>query len=132
MKSKLLIDYNLLMKKMIAPFIVMLVAFVPFSCSGVEITPHPITITDSDKCPAACENLRRLGCEEAKSIDVGTKCVSGQNCPLGQYCDVGTCHATCDQFCRETQSQGVFLDPTCVMNITDCKQVDGCPANIRK
>lgn len=121
------------MKKYLTPLFVLVVALTPFSCGGYDVSPHPPVITDSDQCPAACENLRRLGCEEGQPIDVATKCGTGMDCTPGQYCESGTCHATCDQFCREMEASGVWLDPVCVSQITDCRQLNsGCPATSKK
>lgn len=99
-----------------------------------KVTPQPAAI-DSTDCAAACANLERLQCPEGAPIDMGKSCKETNQC-LGldgkpdtkQYCGTnGHCMVTCTAFCIDTQNQGVWLDPTCVKNITSCEQLNSCP-----
>lgn len=69
------------------------------------VVPVIIEPKDTDKCPAACENLRRLGCDEGKPLEDGT---------------------TCEKFCLDTQKNGHPLNPTCVMSIKVCSEIGHC------
>lgn len=96
--------------------------------SGIMVTPQPPTVVDQDKCQAACDNLKRLGCEEAEPIDMHASCFGDAECLPGQTCSTfGTCVASCVSFCVDTENQGVWLDPGCVANVKTCDQVDSCP-----
>ena len=97
-----------------------------------EITPVPIVITDTDACGPACDTLIRLNCSEGKPITMKQKCDAG--CTVGQYCDRdgGFCTTPCKKFCEDTQHAGVWLDPSCVVNITSCDQVNKCPLAQKK
>lgn len=68
-------------------------------------TPVPNPPPDTDKCPAACEKLRSLGCEEGQPLEDGT---------------------TCEQFCQATQDAGHWLNPTCIMSIESCGEIEDC------
>lgn len=87
-----------------------LVVLVTLGCGGKRIPePRPATITDSASCDPACEHLRDLRCEEGNDIHMpdDTK-------------------VTCAQWCKETQSNGVWLNPKCVEKITQCSQIETC------
>ena len=71
-------------------------------------TPHPAQ--DTDMCPAACERLRELGCEEGEPLEDGT---------------------SCEAFCVETQESGHALNPTCVMQIDSCGEIEACGEDAR-
>lgn len=81
------------------------------SCRG-PVTPPPIAVepNDTENCPAACENLRKLGCPEGEPLENGT---------------------TCEKFCEDTQKAGHGLNPTCVMAMTECSGLAAC-TNPRK
>lgn len=76
------------------------------SCGPVK--PDPINPDDSDMCPAACDNLRRLGCEEGNDV----------------YDPEADAMIPCEFFCLDTQGKGHALNPTCVAEITSCDQMD--------
>jgi len=55
-------------------------------------------------CPAACDNLRRLGCPEGQ--------------PEGD---------TCDAVCENAEASGIAtVNPQCLATIKSCSEVDGC------
>lgn len=75
--------------------------------------PQPAVITDTESCGPACTVLMGLGCDEGMPIEV----------PIG---DGGVRLATCGEVCRNTQDNGVWLNPQCVMKISSCSQVESC------
>lgn len=94
-----------------------------------SVTPQPPVITDQDKCQAACDNLKHLGCVEGQPIDMHTPCTADNQCGTGQACSaLGTCMTPCVTFCVDTENNGVWLDPVCVAGITKCSDIDSCPA----
>ncbi|OPZ34512.1 MAG: hypothetical protein BWY99_02507 [Synergistetes bacterium ADurb.BinA166] len=71
---------------------------------------------DTPDCPAACRHLRGedgsgLDCEEGKDLPDGT---------------------TCEKFCLDTQQSGHGLNPSCVVRVGKCSDMDRlqdfCPA----
>ena len=92
-------------------------------------SPNPPVIVDQNMCAAACNNIgpKGLNCEEGKPINVKRQCASTAQCSRGETCESGWCSVSCEQFCVDTENQGVWLDPTCVAKITSCDQVDACP-----
>lgn len=70
--------------------------------------PDPVPPTDTDDCPAACDRLRDLKCEE------GARLPPSAEYPAG---------ATCEQFCKESQDSGHSLRPSCVKRITKCSDM---------
>lgn len=76
-------------------------------CGGAQPSVVPVVVEpgDTDKCPAACAHLRDLGCEEGQPLEDGT---------------------TCEKFCVETQKNGQPLNPTCVLSITACTEIESC------
>lgn len=93
------------MKKLI------LVALALTGCGPWIYPPMPVEPDDTDKCPAACERLRALGCEEGEPLSDGT---------------------TCEKFCLDTQKAGHSLNPSCVMTISTCDEVETKCAQNRK
>jgi len=73
------------------------------ACEDPVPTPTPVDPADETSCPAACEHLRELGCEEGEPLEDGT---------------------TCETFCVETQEQGHALRPSCVVTITTCAELE--------
>jgi hypothetical protein len=94
---------------------------------SLGVTSQPPVVTDQDQCVPACAKLKELHCADGEPIDMKKSCVIQAECGPGQTCSGGTCHASCEQFCRDTEDQGVWLDPICVSQITSCDQVDSCP-----
>ena len=66
-------------------------------------TPHPVDPADRVACPAACEHLRELGCEEGQPLEDGT---------------------TCEVWCEATQEAGHALRPSCVATIKTCDELE--------
>lgn len=113
-------------------FAAALLTYVAFGCTSVitpSITPVPPVIVDQDKCQLACDNLKLLNCDEGKDIQMKTKCLIDAECAAGQTCSQasGFCVTPCAVFCRDTEEQGVWLDPNCVAHITACDQIENCP-----
>lgn len=69
--------------------------------------PAPPTPPNSDRCVNACSHLTLLKCPEAEPIKLADGSV-----------------VTCEQFCRETQQQGVWLNPACVETVKTCAEVE--------
>jgi hypothetical protein len=100
-----------------------------------KVTPAPPVVTDQGDCQAACDHMKDLGCVQANPTEMGTTCKFDSDCKgpdgnwdHGQSCAAnGRCIITCTNFCIATENQGVWLDPTCVKNITSCDQIDQCP-----
>lgn len=75
-------------------------------CSIEQSKPRPTpVVTDNNFCKNAQNNLLKLNCEEGKPTKKGK---------------------TFEQFCLETQENGVFLNPRCLSNITNCSEIDNC------
>lgn len=77
-------------------------------CRHFRPPPMPVTPTDSDMCPAACNRMAELKCPEAQPLADGTDCVT---------------------FCLRTQSAGHSLNPTCLATIDSCEQIEKCSVN---
>lgn len=78
---------------------------------GVSPQPTPIEPKDTAYCPAACDKLRVLGCEEGNDLPDGT---------------------TCEKFCVDTQKSGHALRPSCVMDMQSCADLSKCSAPPRE
>lgn len=90
----------------LALFFVVLIAQVGCSgCSGSKISPlpNPAVITDSNMCAPACAHLRELHCPQGEPLSDGT---------------------SCETVCVETQKHGVWLNPTCVVTLQECSQLE--------
>jgi len=83
-------------------FQVFSIIFLLIGCTPIP-EPTPREPTDTPNCAKACEHLNKLGCEEGKPLGDGT---------------------TCTKFCENTQKSGHALNPTCVMTITKCEELD--------
>lgn len=59
--------------------------------------------TDQANCDDACGHLRDLGCEEGNPLEDGT---------------------TCEEFCKANLDAGHSLNPTCVMQIQSCEDME--------
>ena len=99
--------------------------FILVGCkTGYEPVPQPPVITDTDQCPAACDNLRTLNCEDGCGPGHESACT---------YPDGGT--YSCEDYCRNAQSNGVihvWLNPTCVKEINSCDQIEQCAVKKEK
>lgn len=76
--------------------------------------PTPI-VTDTEMCKPAQLHLEELCAQESK--------VNAYCCRVVKPTLKGK---TYTQFCEEKQSQGVFLNPRCVSNVSTCDQIDAC------
>jgi hypothetical protein len=108
----------------IRSFVIVLLICV--ACNHRPVSPRPPEVMDTENCSAACDNLKRLRCEEGNSIPTGLDCVSDAECGRGEDCFERKCVAPCDTFCRETQNWGVWLQPRCVSMISSCTQLETC------
>lgn len=113
-------------------FAIIALSLLVSGCPRIEVTPNPPVITDQANCSSACARLKILRCEEGTDLDMKKACVTIDECGKGQTCVDGRCIVTCTQFCTDTENRGVFLDPTCVMNITSCDQIERCPLPTKK
>ena len=94
------------MKNLITRAARVAVVFILVSCSGTfDVVPTPNVPTDTPNCNSACARLNELKCEEGKPLEDGT---------------------TCETFCINTQNSGHALNPSCVMKITACDQINTC------
>jgi hypothetical protein len=69
--------------------------------------PPPPVPPNTEQCVDACANLKKLKCPEAEPIKMSDGSA-----------------VTCEQFCRDTQGQGVYLNPACVATVTTCGEVE--------
>jgi len=94
------------MKNSLIRFIASSVVLLLFSCGGqFDVVPTPHVPTDTPNCASACAHLNELKCEEGKPLEDGT---------------------TCEAFCINTQNSGHALNPTCIMKITKCDEINTC------
>jgi hypothetical protein len=100
------------MKRILLIIAILFVAGISFGAKcGVKPAPTPVEPKDTADCPAACEKLRELGCPEGQPLEDGT---------------------TCEKFCIDTQQSGHALRPSCVMDMTECKQINDCTKGSRE
>ena len=89
----------------------------------VYIVPGPAPIVMStDECASTCKFLRDNQCELGFSFTRENKRCDSESNP--------TC-TTCEQFCKETIENNVWLDTDCVVllkNLTppDCDEIEQC------
>ena len=114
-------------KEMTTKIIIAATSLLTVGCREKPITPMPPIVTDQAACPSACSNLRKLGCEEAQPIETSISCSTDSQCGRGAVCSMGTCLVSCEKFCIDTEDRGVWLDPTCVANVSSCSMIDSCP-----
>jgi hypothetical protein len=92
------------------------------SCTGGEPSWNPAPVTDTEYCGAACEHIGAvdggLNCEEGKPLEMKPDACSG---PVDDINCV-----SCKKFCEDTQAQGIWLNPRCVVNLTVCSDIDKC------
>ena len=106
------------MKKLIIIIAVLLTV----ACS----TTPQMSALNIGSCSSACAHLKELKCPEGDPVNMQHVCTRPTECKSTEYCDKGSCHATCEQFCGETEANGVGLNTYCVQHITTCDQVDTC------
>jgi hypothetical protein len=98
------------------------VAFAVFRCGGpVHPVPDPVPPTPSeddtlDDCDSACENMKRLDCEEGKGSP-------GADEKYGTADDV-----SCSEVCKNAMSgiYGIPMSPVCVSKVDSCNEVGDC------
>lgn len=69
-----------------------------------EQRPH-MGPTDMADCASACEHIgpKQLNCDEGKPLEDGT---------------------SCQKFCESTLDAGHALNPSCVLHVTTCTQIE--------
>lgn len=89
-----------------------LAAVLLVGCPGPIPRPAPVIPTDTASCPSACQHLRDLRCPEGNPI------------PHPDHFDDRSFDATCEKFCEDTQQSGHALQPSCVMRIRKCSDME--------
>ena len=80
-----------------------LLAYLAFGCCGPKpVVYHPPI--DQDQCAPACERMKSLGCEEGGDIE----------------------GLTCTEWCVATLDVGHGLNPTCIVQINACGEIEKC------
>jgi hypothetical protein len=74
---------------------------------GPTPVPGPAPRETPETCASACENFRKLGCEE------------GDPTPEGK---------TCEDVCTQAGQSYVGLDTQCVTRATSCEEARACEA----
>lgn len=97
------------MKQHVAQLALLSLLLLGFDCNPAPPTPvrpqpTPV-VTDSDWCEKAQENLLRLQCAEGEPTKKGKSFA---------------------EFCRETQENGIFLNPRCLAGIDRCQMIASC------
>jgi hypothetical protein len=88
-------------------FLVSLVLVLISSC----VQPSPWYIEPEDLeaskqgCERACAHMRTLSCTQAKDLEDGT---------------------TCEEFCFQTERQGLGLNTKCIEQIKTCDEINTC------
>lgn len=85
-------------------------------CGSIPITPVPEDTDTPEYCEAACENMERLGCDEAKGSP-------GEDEQFGTEDDV-----SCSDVCKNVMSgvYGIPMNPICVSKVEACGDVGNC------
>lgn len=80
-------------------------------------SPTPNPVPDSELCGAMCAHLGAgdagLGCEEGKAL---------YNSDLPGPRDVP--NQSCEDWCKQQQGKGVFINPRCVMQVKACAEIE--------
>ena len=91
--------------------LIALISLIVQNCSNTGVTsnaplkqPTPV-VTDTEYCDLAQTHLLQLKCEE------GNPTKKGKSFSI---------------VCRETQTNGIFINPKCLSQITSCDQVNTC------
>jgi hypothetical protein len=89
-----------------------------FSCTHQDKVASPAPKPDSNICAKMCQhigpkNKGGLGCEEGNSVydsdKPGLKDVPNESC---------------EEFCKITQNNGVSMNPSCVLLVKSCSQIE--------
>jgi len=75
--------------------------------------PEPKVLPDSELCEPMCAHLAELKCPQAETL---------YNNDLPGPPDVP--NQTCGMFCREMLSNGVPMNPKCVMLVKSCEEIE--------
>lgn len=77
-------------------------------CGGPAPTPTPPHPDDAPSCASACKKMQELGCKEGEDVPGPDDIV-----------------VTCVFFCEKTINENnVALNPSCIMGITSCDQIE--------
>lgn len=87
------------------PLVLLLLPLVLLGC------PPGVTPPGTNQCAAAEQNLLKLQCKDSRGYLLG-----GPNKSGVAFHDV----------CIEDQNNSIPLNPACLAQITDCKEVDPC------
>lgn len=98
------------------------------SCNGGGCTGgpdwDPDPVPDTEYCWIACEHIGPsdggLNCPEGLPLEMKPDACAGADAGA-----TGDC-ISCQKFCEDTQNNGVWLNPRCVVNIQECSQIDSC------
>ena len=82
-------------------------AIFPAACAGSDVIPEPVipVVTGSEWCERAEKNLLALGCPEGEPTKKGKSFA---------------------EFCRETQENGISVNPECLAGIKSCDAISAC------
>jgi len=90
-------------------FIILLVGFNLINCNTTNVSPprEPVVVKDTLFCKDAEIHLTELSCEIAKPTKKGL---------------------SFEEFCKQTQDSGIFINPKCLSSIASCDQnlIDQC------
>lgn len=80
-----------------------------------SVRPHPQAVPDTALCAAMCAHIgpKGLNCEEGQPVYDSDK--PGPT-------DVP--NVTCEDFCKDQQANGVFINPRCVMKVSACSEIE--------
>lgn len=98
----------------------LLPALLVLGCNAVS--PNPTPPPDTDLCPAMCQHIGPVG-------GGGLGCTQGN--PIYSSSlpgDAGAPNMSCTQFCQHQQANGVFVNPRCVMQVSECDQIEAARA----
>lgn len=76
-------------------------------------TPTFVHVPDTELCPKMCVHLRELQCEEGTDYYDNDK--PG---PKGKP------NATCEEFCQRQQTNGIYVNPRCLMIVPSCALIE--------
>jgi hypothetical protein len=99
--------------------ILVALAFTLIGCPCPDpASPNPQPVPDSDMCPLMCAHLKTLGCEEGQAVYDSDK-PGPKDVP----------NKTCEDFCVEQQSNGIFVNPRCVAKVKTCDEIEAARKN---